>query len=181
MCASGIIQGACQQAGPHKRLLSAGVHIFSHLFFHSLNRSNFLHSRNLREMADLHRQLVRTLATMHMRQLWKLEGTHEEGAGKPPPSASPGTGGGVEGVGAASASVVAGLARALLACVGAAGAAPGAGAKAGKKAAGAKAGSGAGELLAVVTQKPSPPTRIQECLRRAVAAGWADQVSELLC
>ena len=118
-------------------------------------RANFLHGRNLREMADLHRQLARSLATVQLKQ---LRATLRQ---KPPHKGEqqPQGGGGCSDNPSE-------LASALVAAA---------------AAAGGKDGGGSGEaLLSAVSDRPLPSSRVLGCLRRALAAGWADQVSGTL-
>lgn len=107
-------------------------------------RDNFLHGRNLREMADLHRQLARCLATAQTSPLFAAASAAADDA----PSGS----------GSGGAPRAADLAALLAA------------------AAGGRAGHGA-PLLSAVAASPALPSRVAVALRRALAAGWSDQVA----
>lgn len=105
---------------------------------------HFLHARNLREAADLHRQLLRVLSSSSS----STSGAAAGGDGRGPPKArqQPDA-----GFGAAS------------------------GGLGGELADEARRLGGAGGMLAAVREAPSE--RVLALLRRAIAAGWADQVA----
>jgi hypothetical protein len=99
-------------------------------------RDAFLHTRHLREMADLRKQLARTLVQVQ-------QGKALGGAGL--------------GIAAAGPDAQAGSVLAAVSAV----------------------VEAAGELLS--TQLPPPSRAVQDLLRRATAAGWADQVTSACC
>ncbi|KAG2437050.1 hypothetical protein HYH02_011311 [Chlamydomonas schloesseri] len=123
---------------------------------------HFLHGRNLREAADLHKQLLRMLALQQVR---------DAAGGGSGAAAAGGEGGGAlaEELAAAAKEIAAAMALAPDARSSKAQAAAAARAAA-AAAAGAKdvAGATAAALL---------PERVTAVLRRALAAGWADQVA----
>jgi hypothetical protein len=120
--------------------------------------------RNLREMADLHRQLVRVLGAVQLSQLSHLL---EE------PSVSTSNDKHVMPLGGAPSGALnhertststspshyssRTLVASLIAAV-----------TAGRQ--------GGTDLVSVVTARPQPSSRVQGALRKALAAGWADQV-----
>ncbi|GFR51443.1 hypothetical protein Agub_g13736, partial [Astrephomene gubernaculifera] len=123
--------------------------------------SHFLHGRNLREAADLHRQLIRLLATQQ---------ANSAGAG--------GGGGGSGGSGLADelAAVARELAAGMVLPSGPSSAAvAGKGSAAGLGGAGGGGAGGGGGGGADVSFWL--PERVAGVLRRALAAGWADQVA----
>ena len=102
-------------------------------------------------MADLHRQLARSLASVQLKQLRATLRQQNPHKGELQPK---GSGGGDSPSELASALVAAAAA------------------------AGGKDGGGSGEaMLSAVSERPLPSSRVLGCLRRALAAGWADQVA----
>ncbi|KXZ53731.1 hypothetical protein GPECTOR_6g648 [Gonium pectorale] len=130
---------------------------------------HFLHARNLREAADLHRQLLRVLALQQAGAALGPAATAGGGA-----AAAGGTL--AEELAAAAREIVAAMAvptaTAAAAAVGSAG--RGAAAAAATAAAAALSGPAASAAAGVAALLPE---RVAAVLRRALAAGWADQVA----
>lgn len=121
---------------------------------------HFLHARNLREAADLHRQLLRALSLQQVGASQQQQQKQGRAAG-----GGDGSGSRVEGEGGELAADLAAaaareLSGSMLAAVTSAAAAA--------AAVGGKGAAAGGHLV---------PERVAKVLRRAMAAGWADQVA----